>query len=292
MRNISRRAQWLNAEDGSIEIGFAVSRIAIQLQWSGTHLWQVRQEGVHAVGAGAQQRVVTAVVESDVFEAGPKPEALLVLKGFVWIADHDADAVRKIRASNGQTAAIYGVGGSPTALATDGENIWALNPASGSLTKLLASTGASLGNFSAGDAPSSFVYDGSSLWVTSDANGTVLTLNPKDCKILARYQVADHASQIIFDKANLWVSDRSKIQVVKIRPSDGVVLATASTVGEGEAMAFDGHEPVGCRRLAHLRRQAGCNDRQNRGHVWTGSSTPVNSGNSVPTVTWRLKGAI
>ncbi|MBS1793038.1 MAG: hypothetical protein JSS81_04245 [Acidobacteria bacterium] len=154
----------------------------------------------------------------------------------IWVANNNGFGVTKIRASDGAALGTFTVGSVPNDVAFDGTNVWISSNGSASVTKLRASDGANLGTFTVATGPTALVFDGSNMWVLC-GGGALVKLRASDGANLGSFSVAN-GNDFVFDGTNLWAASGSN--VVKIRPSDGANLGTFPVGAAVDQIVFDG----------------------------------------------------
>jgi DNA-binding SARP family transcriptional activator/DNA-binding beta-propeller fold protein YncE len=165
-------------------------------------LWVASQDNVVARLDVETGRLVARI------RALPKPEALAVGAGGVWVAAATAATVARIDPRTNRVTRSIPIGGIPSAIATDARNVWVVTPAEGLLWRIESRTNSVTARIAVGANPTAVVVADGSVWVALGAVGTLVRVDPRRGTVAQKVRLGRPIGGLAAQHGRLWVSVR------------------------------------------------------------------------------------
>lgn len=191
-------------------------------------------------------------------DVGPKPEAMSLSEGILWVVISNANAIRQVDPRTGQPiGAMVPVGSEPIGIDVRDGRVWTANSGDGTVTmrradgtletvpvgrnprdvveafgfvwvvltdddvvvRLDPATGDRVGPpITVGDAPHKIAAGEGALWVTNSKDGTVSQINPLTSEAVATIKVQSQPLGIATGDGAVWVGNHGSGTVTRIDP--------------------------------------------------------------------------
>jgi hypothetical protein len=160
----------------------------------------------------------------------------------LWVAERNANRVRKIRVTNSIQSDVSFTVSTPGDVVFDGTYIWVpqeFGPDQ-SIRRFRASDGSFEGDFPVGFQPVAAAFDGANIWVANASSHNVTKLRASDGAVLATIATGTSPVGLAFDGTHMWVTCSGTDDVRKIRVSDNAVVGVFPTGDNPFSPVFDG----------------------------------------------------
>jgi YVTN family beta-propeller protein len=165
-------------------------------------LWVASQDNVVARLEAETGRLVARI------RAVPKPEALAVGAGGVWVAAATAATVARIDPRTNRVTRSIPIGGIPTAVATGARSVWVVTPAEGLLWRIDPRTNSVTARIAVGANPTAVVVSNGSVWVALGSAGTLVRVDPGRGAVAQKVRLGQPIGGLAAQDDRLWVSVR------------------------------------------------------------------------------------
>ncbi|MCK7495924.1 MAG: hypothetical protein MZW92_36930 [Comamonadaceae bacterium] len=114
----------------------------------------------------------------------------------------------------------------PIALATDGTHIWIAQHRADRVARVRIGDAAQIGSLAVAKRPSALLMRDGELWVASSQTNVVQRFNPWDGRLLGSYRVGGQPAGLAGDRRSVWVSNSADNTVTRVNAVTGLPIGT------------------------------------------------------------------
>jgi YVTN family beta-propeller protein len=177
------------------------------------------------VAALAVVVLVLAVAPGDAVKVGPKPSAVAVGDGSVWVANSGSDTVSRLDARSGEVVgAPIAVGREPLGIAVSASSALVANRRDGTVSTIdIAAGRVEAAPVEVGGEPLGIAVGRDAAWVAQGRRGSVARIDATSGRVGARVRVGENPSAAAVGEGSVWVANAGDGTVSRIDPRSGKV---------------------------------------------------------------------